>query len=194
MTDFLDIADNLVRTKDPGIQDAQKEFDDVFHAIAELRTVYAKSYLDVDNIEILFGAIEMGRENWAMNDLPPEQHEGVCADVFEFLAQAKTDWDMVMVDPPSMAKSEKQKPKAIAAYEDIFAQAGKRVKPNGHLLLSSCSSHITFEDFFEIINQAVSKIRRKGKIIRVSGQGPDHPFPHACHELRYLKFADLVLD
>ena len=33
---------------------------DVFDAISELRTVYAKSYLDVDNIEILFGAIEMG--------------------------------------------------------------------------------------------------------------------------------------
>ena len=60
MADFLDIADNLVRTRDDGIQNAKKEFDDVFDAISELRTVYAKSYLDVDNIEVLFGAIEMG--------------------------------------------------------------------------------------------------------------------------------------
>ena len=60
MADFLDIAANLLRTRDLGIQDAKKEFDDVFDAISELRTIYAKSYLDVDNIEILFGAIEMG--------------------------------------------------------------------------------------------------------------------------------------
>jgi 23S rRNA (cytosine1962-C5)-methyltransferase len=68
------------------------------------------------------------------------------------------------------------------------------VKPGGDLSVSSCSSHISFADFFLIIEEALSLARRTGQILRVSGQGSDHPFPHACHELRYLKFVHLALD
>src|SRR5690606_22238140 len=103
-------------------------------------------------------------------------------------------FDMVMVDPPSMAHSEKQRESAIFKYTEIFALAAQRVNKNGHLLLSSCSSHVSFEDFFFIISEALSKSQRRGQILRISGQGPDHPYPHACPEMRYLKFVHLVLN
>lgn len=61
MGDFLDRADELRRQQsNASIQEAIREFDDVFNAISELHGVFAKSYLDLDNIEALFGAIEMG--------------------------------------------------------------------------------------------------------------------------------------
>jgi hypothetical protein len=60
MSDFLDRAQDLLRFQTPGITKAQKEFDDVFKAIAELQGVHSKAYLDLNNIEIVFGAIEMG--------------------------------------------------------------------------------------------------------------------------------------
>ena len=59
MFDFLDRAQDLLRVKEPGIVQAQKEFEDVFNAISELQGVHSKSYLDLNNIEIVFGAIEM---------------------------------------------------------------------------------------------------------------------------------------
>jgi hypothetical protein len=59
MADFLDMAESLLRQKVSGIIEAQEHFNNVFNACAELQTVHAKSYLDLDNIEILFGAIEM---------------------------------------------------------------------------------------------------------------------------------------
>ena len=60
MGDFLDKADELRRLQAEGVQEAGTSFDNVFSAISELQGVYSKSYLDLDNIEVLFGAIEMG--------------------------------------------------------------------------------------------------------------------------------------
>ncbi len=59
MFDFLDRARDLLRLKTPGVVQAQKELEDVFNAISDLQGVHSKSYLDLNNIEIVFGAIEM---------------------------------------------------------------------------------------------------------------------------------------
>lgn len=60
MMDFLDRAEDLLRKKSDSINEAKDDFEDVFKAISELQGVHSKSYLNLDNIEILFGAIEMG--------------------------------------------------------------------------------------------------------------------------------------
>jgi 23S rRNA (cytosine1962-C5)-methyltransferase len=148
----------------------------------------------VASVDVAEGAIRLSEENWALNGMAPEKHEGICADVFHFLETEKQTWDHIIVDPPSMGHSEDQKDRAQAKYIDLFATAAKRVKSQGEFSLSSCSSHISFEDFFEIINEALSKANRRGQILRISGQGADHPFPHASHELRYLKFVHLILN
>lgn len=59
MSDFLDRAHDLYRQHDEGIQSVRDEFEDVFNAIHELQGIHAKAYLDLNNIEIVFGAIEM---------------------------------------------------------------------------------------------------------------------------------------
>lgn len=59
MSDFLDKADDLIRLKTPGVIEAKNDFDNVFNAISELQAVHSKSYLDLNNIEVVFGAIEM---------------------------------------------------------------------------------------------------------------------------------------
>ena len=60
MADFLDRAEALKRQINEPIKQVLTEFNEVFDAMAELRTIFNKSYLDIDNIEVLFGAIEMG--------------------------------------------------------------------------------------------------------------------------------------
>ncbi|MGB8991348.1 MAG: hypothetical protein WCD80_04775 [Desulfobaccales bacterium] len=61
MNDFLDRADELLRLKTQGIAGSEEAFRDVFNAISELRSVHSKAYLDLDNIEVLFGAIEIAQ-------------------------------------------------------------------------------------------------------------------------------------
>jgi 23S rRNA (cytosine1962-C5)-methyltransferase len=148
----------------------------------------------VASLDVSQGAISLAEENWALNGLEPSKHTGLCVDVFEYLNGAPELWDHIIVDPPSMSHSENQKEVAKTKYTELFAAAAKRVTPGGELSLSSCSSHVSFDDFFQIIDEALSLSRRRGQILRVSGQGPDHPFPHASHELRYLKFVHLSLD
>ncbi|MCC7441233.1 MAG: class I SAM-dependent rRNA methyltransferase [Bdellovibrionales bacterium] len=148
----------------------------------------------VASLDVSQGAITLAEKNWALNGLPATRHQGLCADVFEYLESEGERWDHILVDPPSMTHSEAQRETAKAAYIKVFAAAAKRVNAGGELSLSSCSSHVSFDDFFEIIEEALSAARRKGQVMRVSGQGSDHPFPHASRELRYLKFVHLALD
>jgi len=61
MSDFLDYSEKLMRLKTDGFVQAEEAFNDVFNALTELQAVHAKSYLDLDNIEVLFGAIEMAQ-------------------------------------------------------------------------------------------------------------------------------------
>jgi 23S rRNA (cytosine1962-C5)-methyltransferase len=148
----------------------------------------------VSSVDISQGAITTANENWELNGLASSQHLGLAVDVFEYLAKDTDTWDHIIVDPPSMSHSEDRREIAIQKYTDLFAAAAKKVKPLGELSLSSCSSHVSHEDFFKIITEAMSLSRRRGQILRLAGQGPDHPFPHACAELRYLKFVHLALD
>ena len=148
----------------------------------------------VASLDVSKGAISLAEENWKLNGLDPALHRGLCVDVFEYLKGDAEMWDHIIVDPPSMSHSESQREAAKLKYIELFTQAAKRVKDGGELSLSSCSSHVSFDDFFEIIDESLSGARRTGQILRVSGQGPDHPFPHANPELRYLKFVHLALD
>jgi len=148
----------------------------------------------VTSYDISQKALTLAEENWELNSLPKEGHSQLKGDIFRDLKFQKKKWDAIVVDPPSMAKSEKQKSSAITKYIHLFAEAIHCLEPGGDLFLSSCSSHISFEDFYDIAVEGFSKARRNAKILRISGQGPDHPFPLACPELRYLKFIHLKAD
>jgi len=58
MGNFLDIAEDLLRA---GEVEEKNEFSKVFEVISRLQNVFAKSNLNLDNIEAIFGAIEMAR-------------------------------------------------------------------------------------------------------------------------------------
>lgn len=148
----------------------------------------------VTSVDISQKATEQLLKNISLNDFDLNTHEVFTEDVFKFMEQNKAQkWDVVVVDPPSMAPSESAKPQAIKKYIDIFAKATKQVATQGDICFSSCSSHINFQDFNEIIQEALSQCRRNGFIHRVSGQGSDHPFPLSCPELQYLKFVHVRL-
>ena len=82
----------------------------------------------------------------------------------------------------------------LYSYMLLFEKSALRVKKQGDLILSSCSSQISYEEFYTIVENALSGAKRKARVIRFSGQGSDHTYPHVCTELRYLKFIHLVLD
>ena len=150
----------------------------------------------VTTVDLAKPAIEEATRMWALNDLAPEHHTGVAEDAFAFLESAraqKETWDLVVVDPPSFAPAEKHVAKAEEGYVAVFAAALQVTESGGRIALSSCSSHISGEQFKTICQSAFSKARRRGQILGVYGQPEDHPFPLACPELQYLKFLMLAV-
>lgn len=148
----------------------------------------------VSTVDIAPHAILASQKNWELNKLNPSLHEAVCEDAFTWVKTAidqKRLFDIVITDPPSFAPNQKAVENAKEAYTKIFADSIKLVKDEGHFIASSCSGHIGLEPFMEIVSEALSRARRRGKVLLVKGQPEDHPYPLALPEMRYLKFVYL---
>lgn len=144
----------------------------------------------VTTVDIAPKAIEASVINWKLNHLP-DLHEAITADAFQWLKEAvakKVKYDIVITDPPSFAPNEKAVEKARDAYIEVFSDSIKLVSPQGLFAASSCSGHISFEAFLEIVRESLSKARRKGQVVVVRGQPEDHTWPLSLEEMRYLKF------
>ena len=77
MADFLDRADALYRKREiVRYSDNALAFHAVFNAISELGGIYAKAHLDLDNIETLFGTIEMAQ---VISRFGPKRVEDIAA-------------------------------------------------------------------------------------------------------------------
>ena len=142
-------------------------------------------------------AIEALVDNLRRTGLDASAHEPVCADAFEFLAQAAARgrrWDLVIADPPSFAPSERSKPSALRGYARLVAACLTVVEPGGRFALASCSSHVTEADLLSVLAQASASsgppaLSQRVLQVRVSaGAASDHPLLPGFAEGRYLKF------
>jgi 23S rRNA (cytosine1962-C5)-methyltransferase len=147
----------------------------------------AKSVTDLD---ISPHALESARRNFALNRSDPAvlrcPHETVQADTFDWLERNRTPrFDLVILDPPSLAKREAERVGAIRAYVKL-AEGGIRIlRPGGVLVAASCSAHVTTEEFFSAVRESMALSRRPLQEIETTGHPPDHPA--AFPEARYLK-------
>ena len=134
--------------------------------------------------------IENVKNNRALNELTNET-EYVCSDVFDYLEKCATEnkkFDIVNIDPPAFAKSKKNLPKAIKAYEKLNRLALEVVNENGFVFSSSCSHHLKKEDFVDAIRAAAVKAGKNIQMVYTNGASMDHPSLPAMNETEYLKF------
>lgn len=151
----------------------------------------------VTSVDIAEAAIEDSQKHWSLNGLDEEKHSAIAEDCFEFLASAgkeKRQWDLVICDPPSFARSERARPQALAAYAKLARMACAVTSRGGLLALASCSSHVNKQSFLEANYEALGRARRKANLLADRGLPVDHPTPLAMPELRYLKFLLFQLD
>jgi len=148
----------------------------------------------VTSLDIAPRAHLVAEQSFAAAGVAPQKHEFVVADAFTWLAEAKRrgqSWDVVISDPPSFAPSERTKPKAMAAYRVLHRGCANVLAQNGHLVLASCSSHITLEDFATTFDDA-SLGRSDLEMIETFALPADHPTLPSFPEGRYLKLVILT--
>jgi 23S rRNA (cytosine1962-C5)-methyltransferase len=116
----------------------------------------------------------------------------IVEDIFDVFDKLKIDnrkYDVVMIDPPSFAKTKKNLSVAIKGYERINQLAISLIESGGFLVSSSCSFHLKKEDFLRAINKAARKQNRDIQLIHFNNASLDHPQLPAMEETNYLKFA-----
>jgi 23S rRNA (cytosine1962-C5)-methyltransferase len=144
----------------------------------------------VTNLDISAHALESAKRNFALNKADASiarcRHETIQTDVFAWLEQnASQKFDLVILDPPSLAKRESERGGAIQAYGKLAANGIKTLRRDGILVAASCSAHVSASEFFEIVRQATRNSGRTFVEIETTGHPPDHPATFA--EANYLK-------
>ena len=148
----------------------------------------------VTSVDSAREAMATAERNFVLNSFDPAQHEFVVADCFDLLERYHGEgrrFDLIIVDPPSFARSKEQMAAALGAYQRLNSLALKCLSPNGLLASSSCTSQVSPTTFTQMLAKAAvadAKARRRLLILHDAGQPLDHPAPVYFPEGRYLKF------
>lgn len=136
-------------------------------------------------------AIALARENFTLNGLPAANHDFLAADAFELLDSFKKEgrkFDVIVLDPPAFAKSQKAVENAIGGYASLNRQALAVLKPGGLLCTASCSARVSSEAFFEAVKDGAHNAGVDLTLVEERYQPPDHPVRLQFREGKYLKF------
>lgn len=143
------------------------------------------------SVDMAEAALQEATHAVERNGLPAERHRAVAADVFTFLPEANARgerYDLVVLDPPALARNAEQRRRAQRAYLKLNRAAFRAVEPGGFLATSSCTSQISPEAFQRLVAEAARAAGVRAQLVAERGQPLDHPVPASFPEGRYLKF------
>ena len=142
-------------------------------------------------------AIELTRQNVALNFPDDPRHEAFCSDAFKFLEnigrsadgeqKPATSYDLMILDPPAFAKHRAALHNALKGYTRLNQKAFEKIESGGILFTFSCSQVVTKDHFRNAVFTAAALARRKVRILHQLHQPADHPVNIYHPEGEYLK-------
>ncbi len=146
--------------------------------------------VSVTDLDISAHALDSADRNFALNHactpIRQCQRHRVQTDAFRWLAESiKGSFDLVILDPPSLARREHERAGAIQAYQRLAKSGWRQLSPRGVLLAASCSAHVSTDEFFQAVTRGVAESGGKAREIHRA----QHPADHAATfpEAQYLK-------
>jgi 23S rRNA (cytosine1962-C5)-methyltransferase len=135
-------------------------------------------------------AVARARTNSTLNQLTAVTFEAREAfEALKELVRDRQEFDIVVLDPPSFARSRKTVATALRGYRELHELALRLLRPEGILVTSSCSHHITTDAFYAMVEEAGRRAGRHLRLLESAGAAPDHPVLVSMPETAYLKFA-----
>lgn len=141
----------------------------------------------VHSVDASEKAIELTRKNIELNGFDAHLHNCFAMDTFDFLKEEKTDYDIVILDPPAFAKHRDARHQAVKGYQRLNAEAMKRIKPGGIIFTFSCSQVVDRQLFYDTLVSASIQAGRQIKVLHHLSQPADHPVSMFHPEGEYLK-------
>jgi 23S rRNA (cytosine1962-C5)-methyltransferase len=102
--------------------------------------------------------------------------------------------DLIVLDPPSLARHKGQRHAALRAYRRLNAAAMAALPAGGLLATASCTAQVSPDAFRGMLAEAALEAGVDARVIHEAGHAADHPVPLAFPEGRYLKFVVLRID
>lgn len=131
-------------------------------------------------------ALAAARVNFQLNPDVVADHELLADDAFHGLRQlgrSRRSFDMVIVDPPTFAKTREELPGAVAAYRKLTSRALQVLRPGGILVMASCTARLPAKEFYETVVRNARRSGRPLEEIARTGHPLDHPvtFPEGAY-------------
>jgi 23S rRNA (cytosine1962-C5)-methyltransferase len=144
----------------------------------------AKSIVTLDSSR---PALELAEQNLAVNGFETAEGELLKADAFTYLKELESNFDLIVLDPPSLAPRRSDVSAATGGYKFLNLHALRHLNPGGVLLTFSCSQHLSADLFQKVVFGAAVDAGRKVAIVRKLGHSIDHPVSLHHPEGDYLK-------
>ena len=144
----------------------------------------------ITNIDSSIPILEQAEAHIAINGYERPQDEYIAGDAFEVLRyyrDSQVQFDVIILDPPKFAHSQRDIDKACRGYKDLNWLALRLLRPGGILATFSCSGLISADLFQKVLFGAAIDARREVQIIQGLGQPADHPILLTFPESAYLK-------
>jgi 23S rRNA (cytosine1962-C5)-methyltransferase len=107
------------------------------------------------------------KEQFTVNNINPDKQEIIVEDVFNYFKYAvrkKLMFDMVVLDPPSFARSKKHTFSASKDYVNLLKEAIQITSKNGIIVASTNASNFDMHKFKEFIHKAFKALNAKYSI------------------------------
>ncbi len=120
-------------------------------------------------------ALSWARRNLELNGYGDNVASLVHAEAAEYLKQSDERFDLIILDPPPLARSRKDAAHAANLYVDLNALAITTLARRGTFMTFSCSTHFRGDDFVRAVRIAQAKAGRNLRVLARLGPAPDHP-------------------
>lgn len=129
-------------------------------------------------------------EQFNINEIDHEAQDIIVQDVFNFFKFAikkRLKYDMVILDPPSFARSKKHTFSAAKDYKNLLKETIEITEDNGVIVASTNSSAFGMDKFKGFIDKAFKEMNGKYKIIEEFSLPEDFTTINEFKEGNYLK-------
>jgi len=129
-------------------------------------------------------------EQFIVNDIDPKSQEIIVDDVFNYFKYAvkkQYKFDMVVLDPPSFARSKKITFSVSKDYVKLLKEAIQITNKNGVIVASTNSANFGMMKFRQFIEQAFKELNGRFKVLETYSLPKDFKVCNEFKEGDYLK-------
>jgi len=144
------------------------------------------------SVDLANRTLERTKENFALNSLNDDDNQIVIEDVFHYFDYARKNrilFDMVILDPPSFAKSKSFTFKSDKDYPKLISEAVSVTNNHGIIIASNNLSSIDEDKFKKIIGQGFNLADARFSILEFHQLPKDFRTHIKYPESNYLKVA-----